>query len=95
MSRDTILKAPDGTRYSFDNLASQKWLDGHVPGAECVAGWLSELGVTAWRNGDDKRALLLRELAAKVRSEIVPELQRAAAAHEKDHPYEIPRRTEK
>jgi len=27
MSSDTILTAEDGTQYSWDNLASQKWLD--------------------------------------------------------------------
>lgn len=61
MSRDTILKAAsrerdDGTRWSLDNLATQKWLDGHAPGAERAVGWLVDEATRLFKDGDDQAA---------------------------------------
>jgi hypothetical protein len=92
MSRDTILKAPDGTRYSLDTLATQKWLDGHAPGAERVAGWLRGQALEAFKVGKDDHALLLRGLAERVEKEIVNKLKTAAADHALKYPYEIARK---
>jgi hypothetical protein len=89
VSSDTILKAPDGTRYSFDNLASQKWLEGHIPGAEQVEGWLRTEAADRFTAGRDEEAILLRRLADRIRDKIVPEMRRRAEAHTIDHPFEL------
>jgi DNA-binding GntR family transcriptional regulator len=89
MSRDTILKASDGTRYSLDNLATQKWLDGHAPGAERVAGWLTGQAIEAFRAGRDDEASLLRRLAARIQEELIPQLRQKAKDHEIAHPFDL------
>lgn len=89
MSSDTILKAPDGKRYSLDNLATQKWLDGHVPGAEQVEGWLRHEAGERFKNGRDDEASMLRRLADHVRDKIAPEMRRKAENFELEHPFEL------
>jgi hypothetical protein len=89
MSRDTPLKAPDGSRYSMDNLATQKWLNGHIPGAEQAIGWLKEEAVSLFRQGDTIKAIYLQGLAKRLADEVLPGLIKNREIHERDYPYEI------
>jgi len=89
MSSDTILTAEDGTQYSWDNLASQKWLDGHVPGAEQAVGWLLGEAIEMFRRGEVDDAVELRKLAERMRKAVIPPLKSAAEKHSTDHPYEL------
>ena len=89
MSSDTILTAPDGTRYSLDNLATQKWLDGHVPGAEVIAGYLRGQAAEKFTAGRDGEAMLLRQLADHIRDKIIPAMEERAETNKLDHPYEL------
>lgn len=92
MSRDTILVDADtGERFSFDNLATQKWLNGHAPGAERAVRWLAELAVERFQQGKDEEAKLLRETAAKMQNILVPQLKREAQNHEKEYPFVLPK----
>lgn len=87
MSRDTILTAPDGTRYSLDNLATQKWLDGYAPGATQVIGWIRQRAAELFENGKDAEAVAMRSLAERVTKELLPQIRQRALDHERDHPY--------
>ncbi len=93
MSSDTILKAPDGTRYSLDNLCSQKWLEGQVTGAEAVAAWLLNESVERFRQRKDDEAHELRNLADRINKELVPKLTKAASDHETKYPHEFAKGT--
>jgi ribosomal protein S26 len=83
---DTILKDDEGQTYSYDNIKTQGWVDGHVAGAQCVAAFLREKAVAAFSAKKDVEAKLFRELADEVIAAVVPDLQRKAEQHMKRHP---------
>lgn len=89
MSRDTILTDGDGKKYSFDNLGTQHWLEGHVPGMDRAVAYLKAKAVDLFREGKDAEAVELRQLADQLKAEIGPELHRAIAEHRRDYPIEI------
>ncbi len=45
MSRDTILTEGTGVRYSYDNLKTQGWLDGHSSGLMAAAEFPADIVV--------------------------------------------------
>jgi len=89
MSRDTILKDKDGNRYSYDNLSTQKWLDGHRPGALAVVAWLREKAVDLFRQGKDDAAVQLRKLAEDATKEVIPKLEAQASEHLVEFPIQL------
>lgn len=77
----------DGTLYDLDNLSTQRWLEGHVPGAETAAGWLRQQAVKLFEAGDDEQAVFLRDMANKMLVDLIPKLRIAAATHDKEFSY--------
>lgn len=86
MSKDTILRDAEGVRYSYDNIKTQGWLDGHEPGAEVIAGIIKERAVKSFAEGRDKEAVFLRSLAEEIVDKHIPAMKARAKKNEKDHP---------
>ena len=80
MSSDTILKDKNGVLYSYDNIRTQSWLDGHEPGIEQAAGFLLERSKELFALGQDSDAIFLRKLSKELK-----EMAKAARAHAKKH----------
>lgn len=83
MSRDTILKDDEGTQYSYDNLKTQGWLEGHVPGIELASNFLMEKAQTlfAGSDADVEKAKLLRALSREVKA-LTKDAEERAKRHE-------------
>ena len=90
MSRDYVLVCEDGQRYSFNNLTTQNWLNGHAPGAEEVLTWLLERAICLFRMGKIEEAVEMRSLADEARKSVVPRLEKCAKEHEREHPELLP-----
>ncbi len=86
MSSDTILKDADGRTYSYDNLSTQRFLEGKSPGAREVIEWMRERAVSLFRVGKDEQAIFLRSLAAEVSTIVPSKLDREAQDHETAFP---------
>ena len=90
MSRDYVLVCDDGKRYSFDNLTTHYWLNGHAPGAEEVLAWLLERAVCLFRMEKIEEAVEMRSLAEEARKSLLPILEKRAKEHEREHPKLLP-----
>lgn len=86
MSRDTILTDGTGVRYSYDNLKTQGWLDGHVSGLMAAAEFLRERAVTLFRDGKDDEATRLRRLAEEMVKGLRPQMEERSREHARNHP---------
>lgn len=89
MSRDTIMTDADGEQYSFDGLATQKWLEGHKPGLEAGAAYLKEQATDLFRSGHHNQAIAMQELAKQMLGAVGPLLDKQVADHKRDHPYKV------
>jgi hypothetical protein len=83
---DRILKDEDGDRYSFNNIRTQGWLNGHTSGLDEAVKWLKERGVTLFRDGQDDAAKNLRRLAEDMDRALRPGMESRAKRHEQEHP---------
>jgi len=86
---DTILTDEDGVRYSFDNIKTQGWLNGHASGLSAATDWLKERAVTLFRDGKDEAATNLRKLADDMQRALLPVMEQRAQRHEREFPYVI------
>lgn len=86
MGRDLRLVTSDGVPYSYENIRTQGWLDGHRPGIEMAAGWFRERAVELFRCGLDERARELRQLAETMEKELYTKVDLRSAEHRTDHP---------
>jgi hypothetical protein len=86
MSRDTILTDDAGVRYSYDNLKTQGWLDGHACGLDKAAEFMRERAVELFRAGKDDEASRLRRLAEDMVKTLRPQMERRAKDHAKNYP---------
>ncbi len=87
MSRDLILHSDESEeRYSYDNICTQHWLEGHAPGLEAGAAWLREKAVELFREGKDSEATAMRRLAEQMLKALKPEMEARAERHGKEHP---------
>jgi hypothetical protein len=86
MSRDTILTDEDNVRYSYDNLKTQGWLDGHVSGLNAAAEYLRELAVALFRDGKDDKATYLRRMAEDMVAALRPQMEKRSKDHAKEFP---------
>lgn len=89
MSSDTTLTDDEGNKYSFENLATQKWLEGFPQGALSVCHHLREKAADLFRAEKHDEAIKLQKLAADIQATLVPEMEKRAAVHKKTHPYEL------
>lgn len=86
MSRDTILTDDADVRYSYDNLRTQGWLDGHISGLNAAAEYLRELAVTLFRDGKDDKAVYLRRMADDMVNALRPQMEKRSKDHAKECP---------
>lgn len=92
MSRDAYLidkSGEDDTVWSLDNLSTLKWLEGHVPGVEYAAGYLTERASKVFLDGDTKKAEIYRDMANEILAKLVPELRAKAKKHAVDYPEKV------
>lgn len=89
MSRDAILTDEAGIRYSYDNLRTQGWLDGHASGLDAAAEFLRERAVRMFRDGKDEEATRLRRLAEEMVKELRPQMEERSKEHAKSYPIVI------
>lgn len=92
MSRDVHLvdkSGEDATVWSLDNLATQKWLEGHAPGAEYAAAYLTDRASKVFLDGDTKKAEIYRDMAKEILAKLLPELRAKAKKHAEDYPSEV------
>lgn len=86
MSRDVILTDESDVRYSFSNIKTQGWLNGHTSGLDAAVSWLKERAVTLFREGKDEAATNLRKLADQMDRELRPDMEARAKRHEREFP---------
>ena len=86
MSRDLILKDDDGVRWSYDNIHTQGWLEGHAPGLDAAVGYLKKRAVALFESGKDEEATTMRKLAEEMHKALRPTMEAAALRHSKEHP---------
>ncbi len=89
MSSDLILTDEDGVRYSYDNLRTQGWLDGHMSGLDIAAEFLRERAVKLFRDGKDDEATRLRRLAEEMAKELSPQMEKRSKEHARNNPIVI------
>lgn len=86
MSRDLILKDDDGVRWSYDNIHTQGWLEGHAPGLDHAVAYLKKHAVALFEAGKDAEATAMRKLAEDMLKKLRPEMEATALRHSKEHP---------
>lgn len=89
MSRDYILTAEDGTRYSLDNLSTQKWLDGHYSGLDQCCEWLNDRANSLFASRETDAAIALQRLSDDMRQELRPKMIKRADEHRREYPPEV------
>lgn len=83
---DIELHDDEGNVYSFDNIKTQGWLDGHRPGMERAAMYLRDRAVEEFKRGHDNAATALRNLANEMEKTLGEEMDKRAAQHAVDYP---------
>lgn len=83
---DTILTDESDVRYSFDNIRTQGWLNGHASGLSAAVEWLKERAVVLFREGKDESATNLRKLADDMDRALRPVIEQRAKRHEREFP---------
>ena len=86
---DTILTDENGARYSFANIKTQGFLNGHTSGLDAAVDWLKERAVSLFRDGKDEAATSLRKLAEDMKHALRPAMEQRARRHEREFPYVI------
>lgn len=80
------MKGDDGKVYSYENIKTQGYLNGHAPGVDAAAEYLTGLAVELFKKGQDSAATAMRKLAEDVKKNVKPELEARAKRHEKEFP---------
>ena len=83
---DTILTDEADVRYSFENIKTQGWLEGHASGLDAAVAWLKDRAVELFRDGEDKAARDLRGLADDMDRALRPVMEQQAKQHEQEFP---------
>lgn len=83
---DIILTDDADVRYSFNNIRTQGWLNGHASGLKACVEWLKERSVVLFRTGKDDAAINLRKLADDMDRALRPVMEENAKRHEHEFP---------
>jgi len=89
MSRDTLLVDPQGVRYSYDNIKTQGWLDGHVGGTEDAANYLLQKAVTLFKQGRHEQAIAMQKLGEELIAVLKPLQEKKASEHRENFSEEL------
>lgn len=83
---DCIMTDEEGTRYSFENIKTQGWLDGHASGLDAAVGWVKERAVDLFRAGKDEAATSMRRLAEEMDRDLRSGMEQRARSHREEFP---------
>jgi len=83
---DRIMTDEDGVRYSFENIKTQGWLDGHAGGLDDAVHWLKERAVDLFRAGKDEEATSMRRLAEDMDRKLRPGMEQQSKRHREEFP---------
>jgi len=86
VSSDTIMTGDDGVRYSYENLKTQGWLEGHESGLDAAVGFLRERATRLFASRQDDEAIRTRDLADELIGELLEGMRRRATEHARDYP---------
>jgi hypothetical protein len=86
MADANLLDESSGIRYSYDNIKTQGYLEGHEAGLDQVVSWLQDRAVALFRDEKDDQAVALRRLAKDLDRELRPVMREHATRHERDFP---------
>jgi hypothetical protein len=86
MCEDVVLTDENGRRYSYENIRTQSWLDGHLHGMEAAAGWLRRKASRLFEAGRNKEAVVLRNMANDMAKELGVSLKAQSSTHREAHP---------
>ena len=89
MGKDIVLTDEDGRRYSYENLQTLSWLDGHLRGIEAAAGWLKRRASGLFEVGRDEEAVALRNIVDEMLGELGVSMKARSSAYREIHPAEI------
>ena len=89
MSKDIVLTDEDGRRYSYENLQTLSWLDGHLRGIEAAAGWLKRRASGLFEAGRDEEAVALRNMVDEMLGELGLSMKARSSVHSEMHPVEV------
>lgn len=95
MSKELHMRGNDGNLYSFENIKTQGWLDGHIPGVEAAQAWLMGKAIEAFRLGNDEEATALRDAARQMPFDLLPPLKAKAQKHKEEYPEEVPEKVKR
>lgn len=86
---DVVLRDKAGTRYSYDRLVTEGWLDGQPVGADAVIAFLRREATKLFEAGKDNEAIAMRRLADRARDEVRPELVKASTENKRKYPAQL------
>ena len=89
MSRETVLMDAEGIKYSYENLKTQGWLEGHYSGLDHAIIWLKDHAVKLFQAGQHDQAIKMQKLADEMQKALEPGMRKRAKDHEKDFPVVI------
>jgi hypothetical protein len=81
-----VVMDSSGRQLLLERVITQNRMGAYAHGAERAADWIIEQAVNEFRDGKDEQATALRHLAEKLRTVLVPRLQREAEEHAKNFP---------
>lgn len=94
MSRDYYLVELDengatvrgGDVYSYDNIRTQGYLEGHAPGVRAAANYLRGKAIELFSARKHEEAIEMQKLADALEKDLCPVYEARASEHEKEHP---------
>lgn len=95
MSDDLVLRDDADDRYSYDNIRTQGWLNGHVEGLRCAVTFLREKAAVLFQQEKDEEAVRMRNLATEMLRVLEPQMELRAKDHEKQHPMKLEKKARK
>ena len=91
MSGDTFMKDDEGTVYSYDNLTTSNWLQGHLGGLDACVAYLKKKAVDLFTTGKDSEAVAIRKLAELMDTDLRPGMFKSISDFKAEHPDEVPK----
>jgi len=83
---DTIMRDESGVRYSYDNIKTQGWLNGHTSGLDAAVSWLKERAIVLFRDGKYDAAISMRKLADDMHAALYEDMEERASRHQDEFP---------
>lgn len=85
-SDSDILTDENGVKYSYNNLTTQSWLDGHTGGTTESAGFLHQKALDLFKSGKHQEATAMQKLGDELLATVRPKQETRAEEHKKNYP---------